>query len=916
MPSRYRYPRLVGVTLTLFTLALLGAMPPCHAQNTPDPPGAPSRADVRDLREVLEGVSYDPATQGPLLVVAPGQFTAKRPLPPKGRPIPSLRLVAAAARRKMIRVGGVTTLAPEEMMVITANPEKARPLAGMNLTQPFLASLTPEQWQLAGTARGIGKGDLTPEQQLMYETMLPDAPRVVTNRWVADPDDPTGRKRNLVRVGEPIHYERSAIRLRLSLSTRYRFYTSDGKPSYYGNYSFIGQKVGDTERLLVGESYDGVSTADEAERREVTASTAYGVRLRYRIPSRLKPSQLDYASPTLNVPIPLAVELKTVRDVLMAIGQRTGLELRADLRVAELPLYLRATSEQTARAGDLLMALAWGITGAYRRMDERVFLLTDDIEGIGTRVARLAFWAIEADQTKRDILENSVASAGKQNPLRYLRYDANAPGALPEDLRTRIAEDWGKPKSDGFLPIRTADLPDSVRGDVERNRRAYLEFGNPIHLDPSQVKISLSLGRSFVLPDGSEAGKTDESDLLFRMMTADRKVEAPSVETPTSTPKNLTRSVVMVAPTTAEEAAKLVAAIKRSGMTEVWVHVPLKGSGRPDTVPITAVIAAGKEAGIGVYAVVSLLKGEGVGTPERNILGQDGDTLSAEATRFYTRLYANRSDSAEQIAAVKRRAAKYRGWLTPDAELRAVREKQLQELAAVPGLLGITLRDTEAPGYTTDFVSEVNGRLGYTPAQRLACLREKGFDPIDVPPGTAFYLPISFELPFFPPYELQTKNLILEGGGIGFGASPWWSFLEGRNKALLAALYASLKEAHPTLALYIDDRASSYPTQNPSWFGSWDAANRFAREISGVGFDIRALLPGRTLNARRTSKTVLLLYSHNLSSGNPDEPSEFARAVTQFGARAASEWDGLVLDLSELPISDVLRLLDGVRPHL
>src|SRR5262249_35845167 len=154
---------------------------------------------------------------------------------------------------------------------------------------------------------------------------------------------------------------------------------------------------------------------------------------------------------------------------------------------------------------------------------------------------------------------------------------------------------------------------------------------------------------------------------------------------------------------------------------------------KPDIAPLTAAIAAGKQSGIGVYGVVSLLQGEGIGTPERNILGQDGDTLAKEIMAFYPRLYTNRSDRAEALYALKRRMEKYRGWLAPDADLAAVREKQLRTIAAIPGLAGITLRDTAGPGYTWDIESErslvTNGNMGYTSAQRLAFLREKGYDP-------------------------------------------------------------------------------------------------------------------------------------------------------------------------------------------
>ena len=550
------------------------------------------------------------------------------------------------------------------------------------------------------------------------------------------------------------------------------------------------------------------------------------------------------------------------------------------------------------------MALAWDITGAYRRMDDRVFLLTNDIEGIGMRYARLAFWRLEADQKKQEVLKKALATVRRQNPLRYLKYDAEARGALPADLRKKIEDAWTKPKSDGFVAFQASDLPASIRSDMEPFRRSYEELVPPISLDDSRVGITLSLGVAFVLPDGSEAvGNTSYSlkDSLHGMMTAGKKDASPQpTEMPAPSASNaLTRGVVLATPTTAEEARKLVAAMKRSGLREVWMQIPLKGADKPDTTVLTAAIAAGKQAGIGAYAVVSLLKGEGVGTPELNILGQDGDTLAEETIAFSPRLYANRSDSAEALSAMKRRMAQYRGWLTPDAEIAAVREKQIEALAVVPGLTGITFRDTAGPGYTFEGESEggiaTNGNMGYTPAQRLAFLREKGCDPIDIV--------MAPDLPFFPRGDLQPQIQIVDTYTLF--VSPWFQFREARNRERLGALYASLKKAHPALPLYIEDRAGSYFTMNPSWYGSWDAADRLPRNPWGRRID----------GATRASKTALLLYKNTIQFDKPEEPAQFARTVGQFSGSAANGWKGLVIDMSDLGIDDVLRLLEEVGPR-
>ncbi|HVK02924.1 MAG TPA: hypothetical protein VM490_05590, partial [Armatimonadaceae bacterium] len=789
--------------------------------------------------------------------------------------------------------GAVTVLAPEQMMVIADDPGRANPFAAMSDLEAldvFLASLTPGQWQTAGSRRGIGMADLAPDQQAIYDRVLPPAVRVLTQRVEATPDAPDGRTRGVVMVGEGARHERARVRLRLKRETEYRFYFPDGRLSPYGSNQFNRPRVGDSWQSLVGEEYDRNPAAGEG-RRSYLRATAYGVALRTMVRSRPKPGHLDFTAPALNGTVPLTADLKTVRDVLDAVGRAAGFELHADRRAAVLPVFLRtAAPGQRARGGDLLIAVARAVTGAYRRMDDSVYLLTDDVEGIATRYARLGFWAAEAEERKRQFLE-TVRAAGRPNPLAYAQYDADARDALPDDLSKRVEANWPDRDSRGVLSFRVADLPDSVRRDVEYYAREIAGSGGTVALDTARVGISLSIDVRFVLPDGTEARdpRLSVAPLSSRILAAGRggSVAAAVAAPPaTHTPRTVARRVILTPAPSAEEARALVAAAKRRGLSEVWIDVPLAGAAEPDTAALRAAVAAGYQAGVAVCAAVSVLKGRGVGTPERNVLGQDGDALFAESMAFYGRLY-----EGEALAAAERRMARYRDWLAPDADLGAIRVRQIGAVAATPGLAGLTLRHTAGPGYTLEIGGATNGQMGYTPALRLAFLREAGQDPVDVVRGPYFLGgQFSSDLPFFAAGSLESGYRLVDGRAT-MESSAWLRFREARNRELLAALFASLKRARPALPLFIDDRLGSHETVPTSWYASWDAADRAPAPYT-------LLVPDdRLAAARAASKTLLLLQAAPPSAGPIAETAD------------PGAWDGSVLDLSEMPPADALRLL-------
>ncbi len=86
--------------------------------------------------------------------------------------------------------------------------------------------------------------------------------------------------------------------------------------------------------------------------------------------------------------------LTTVAELLKAVGRVTRLDLRADMRCGTLPTAVRTRrGGQTVPAIDILKALTRSVSGTFRRLNggdgSITYLLTDDVIGYGTRLARL-----------------------------------------------------------------------------------------------------------------------------------------------------------------------------------------------------------------------------------------------------------------------------------------------------------------------------------------------------------------------------------------------------------------------------------------------------------------------------------------------------------------------------------------------
>jgi len=125
-------------------------------------------------------------------------------------------------------------------------------------------------------------------------------------------------------------------------------------------------------------------------------------------------------------------------------------------------------------------------------------------------------------------------------------------------------------------------------------------------------------------------------------------------------------------------------------VTALWVQVELDQQAL-----LAAAIAAGKEEGLAIHAVVRPLRAKG---------------------------------AMEQTVEGKRSAV----YLRPELlESQAAVLPKLKALAATPGLAGLVLSDLVPTGYLSDG-TDWKEILGYSEALRLACLRKDGPDPVDL----------------------------------------------------------------------------------------------------------------------------------------------------------------------------------------
>jgi hypothetical protein len=755
------------------------------------------------LEQALRAVRWDPSQRGPLLVVSPDRVRASGPLGPLPAGGWQVRTVAEHFGYREHHIGTLSVLAPAEMVVLNPNPGRLDdvPSRGQTGMTRFLASLTRAQWASLGGTHGIGRGDLSPQQQPLFDGVIPQPVRFMRHTTAAGPDG--SLIESVAGGGQALPEQRAGVRLRLRRAVHVNVVTEvRSAEKHSGAAHFLTTPA----PMKPGESWYSLATPASP----AVPSETFGVALKQRLPNRLKPSQLDFSAAALGARVLLDVEATTVADLLRRVGTATRLELHADLRVGRLPVWVRAERVGSARAGDILQALCLAVTGTFRRVGP-AFVLVNDVEGIAPRRARLEAWLDEA----------------RNGSLRKMR-----------ELGERVHED-------GLLPL--VELRPSPLIGLDNGLRSRLDAQEAVSVPPSALtEFGKEMLRGVAdAPAGAsrtiDVYQSVEAELIvpgygilaarhldpFGVLRPGREPAAQAADLPKDTVSLPTamkvRAVCIDGAALRDDpasAGRLLAEAKRLGLNQVWV-----GSG-PDEAPEALAAAVGmvRGAGLAAWAAVSPLQAPR-GLPDaerdRDRSGRTGAQLPVPAPEL------RRLDADLMVTPVTR-------WLG--------------RVAATPGIAGVVLRGAVPPGYAFpakrthpfEVIQYVREReaFGYSPELRLSFLRRHGADPIDLVWDASYsgweQRARDLDLaPFFPAYDWVPRRPASAQGGepsiyqgreaVGGLLDQWDAVRAAANREALAAIGRTLHMTRPgggSLSLWLEwPRPYHF---NFPWYGRWD----------------------------------------------------------------------------------------------
>ncbi len=809
----------------------------------------------------------------------------------------------------------------------------------------LFASLSAAQWQKLASPQGLGAGDLQGEQRTLFLSLLPEPFRVQKVTATREGGYRSEGQNSFVTLSPT---QKAGVRLRVNRSTSLSF------PSATQTYSSYG--IGDpgrnhpegTEYYTLGYTSDYYARPD-----------AYGVTLRHELPNRLKSGHLSFDAPALQGAVSLEggtppppgspapaqgsppqagapagmrvgpdgvtrpeataqrVPSLTVEELLKRVGKVAGLELYADRRVGRLPVWAKGGQ---ARASDVLGALCLVVTGTFRKVGP-AYVLTDDVEGIGTRRARLSEWAQGVGGQEYKNRQEQDKRIREMQPWQYLDFSPGDPFALDagtlKKLEEKRAAMYRSPTADRDMPV--TDLPPALLKHVQEELASSSSQERYKNARTDRVRLDVRTRLSYLVPG---LGDLEDRYLsLYNIPALPTPAPGTMPDAPPAVlPPSLTARALYIAPANAEEAARAAKEARRRKLTHLWVEVP-EGEGGKQL--LSAAVKSGKGQGLMVFGVVRLLRRSGSTEPggvpadslDINILGETG------ASHTRRRLAAL---ATTQLAPWTRDTLARSGgdWLRPDAPATpGLVKRRLLDLAATPGLTGLVLRDTAAPGYadpgdsSSVYSSSDRADFGYSLDARLQFLRQEGMDPIDMG-SSGFPGGADLSLPFFSDSSLRPRMIEVEGRWISDpnAKSPgqqWNASRNKRNVRLMGEVYAAVRAAHPNLALLLSDR-SDFSSQ--SWYGTWDKPDALPRRK----LEFNEPSSATTAQTARSFSRRILLSATYRDPTVPDPnvkytPREiYARTLGFLFDREKGNWDGIVFDLSAVPVDKALSLLEAL----
>lgn len=689
-----------------------------------------SAAKDKSPESILQG--WDPAKSGALLVPLDepgGGNSTPEPLDP-------------------MTCGKLTVLAPRHMVILDAGLKDTPNLYdGLPLQSKIvylMSTLTPQQWQVASTD-GIGFADLNQDQRLVFKSILP-----TSYRWIAEEFDKDGQSEHQVGAGDLTPDEISRIRIHFfrELSFYVRLQNLDG---YTGALAQSFDRHGPGE-IVYRHDWKQAQSGD----------SLYGVQIRKVLPNRLKPSDLDYGGSRLDKPVDVPAKAN-VQDLLRLVSQSAGIDLVADPRFGWRSTEFKGGP---VRSGDLLQALALTLTGTFRKVGE-TYVLTSDLEGLGTRFARIGAWATAIRDKVREREAEWQRAIAKSSGFAKVGFAANDPFAPNDAVRKWTADHLGRA---GLEMMPFADLPPNLQELLRRAAKRVAQ-SQPIQID--QAGPVEDVMWNFVLPDGKQIEWEDSSlntEVLATTSSHDWKTDPPEPVKPLALPAGKPASLA-IRTDDPQAAADVAAAAARYGFRELWLQ-----TAEPKC--LDAAIAQGQKSGVAVRLLVRPWEAAASALPtdpDRTIFG---DTAPQAAVR---RSREPRWEDATEYPKVPTMPVSLT--IGPDDPSTSRRWAAFAALGNRPGLGGVVLCDTEPLGYepapTRVMYYErplaAEGALGYSAATRQRFLAQNSLDPIDIVDDTLIDWDIRNGVDFsLPMFDQSSQVGAANDGSAPLGALTVW----------------------------------------------------------------------------------------------------------------------------------------------
>jgi hypothetical protein len=426
------------------------------------------------------------------------------------------------------------------------------------------------------------------------------------------------------------------------------------------------------------------------------------------------------------------------------------------------------------------------VTGTYRKVDS-AYVLTSDLVGLGARKLILAAWKESFDKkvsSRVGLWRQKIFASGTYSKIAFDPQDPLAP-----DDNARKQMDVATNGNDN---ISTGSLTQAIRDMLSQVGRSWGR-SNPVNQDRVGFESQIEYG--FVLPNGKALHP--EIQTLGTHSTF-ASSSGPQQEQPEETaldpfPGESTAShPILVSAESPSEATKLVAVAREHGFTDLWLEAHDK-----------ATLAAAIGKGIRIDLVIRPWKGYGEPSnriEDLNIWADTGSELALRRAEL-----SDWKDCQNTAGGLFGECPPLYDLVSPIDPATRQMQSALAKLAHTPGLAGVVVLDTEPGGYepsdgATLFAGfsrplAVLHEFGYTPQLRLAFLREKHVDPIDLAPEV-LTLDFDIQQPFFMDDRLGVWNVRSKNANPEFThlSDDWFSYRANLNSKAMDSFFDQLSD--------------------------------------------------------------------------------------------------------------------------